>query len=321
DPPQAQVLVQYDLSSAAASCGIKVYPPCLGPAPVVFPSEGNLGSDRGHHIQSVRLQVCPTHMGPYAFALCAGETTASGQEHRGRAAKPALPRGAGMAIWPPAYGGAGDDGPGSPYNDDLSGAVAEFQQQLGIPQGLGGLHWAPASGAGPDQVDAVFARMSEGPAAVVYAAAHATSHLLDFEDGRVLDLEYVLSDCTIPDSQASHAISELQGNDLRECLLVMFQGCHTATGHILSDAVVGKGAQAFVGFEGEPLLEYHDEFAHGFWPMASQPGKDLAEALDLAVDYLLVVKGASGGFETMWCTDASLELFPPRFSGPCVRAR
>jgi len=330
-PPQAKVWLEWDLSIDAESSKLEIYAPCLNDVEILVPSDKELAPTAGHHFRWVYFEVCPAHMGNYTFVIYAGETAATGQTHRDTKPKPALQGGAVLPIWPPAYAGAGEDGPQSPLNEYYSQAAEAAAEELNTPDSSSGMRWASTWGAGPSQSDVVFGHMDTSPLGVLATVSHASPKELAFENGDPEDRNYLLEAELIELTFHSHGINELDKKDLSEVLFVLFDGCGTAEEididpglgppdmhRPLCDAVMAKGAQVFAGFWGRPNAVKGVLFHQVFWENACQAGVSVAEACDEAVDRVEQVYGDSGWFASFWCTDGALELYPPRFSGACI---
>jgi len=318
-PPQARVQLHYWLTAEVGECKLEVYAPCLNQVPVSEPAGKTLPCTVGQHQQQVTFQVCPAHMGSYTLVVYARETAASGSIRRGQSAKYLRQRGTAIAIWPPAYAGAGEDGQGGPYSQDLAMAVADAEYALSSERAHLGAYWASASGVGPGQADDVFEKMDLGPVSVLFTASHASKDNLGFESQT--SANHRITDVPWPGSQFSHALSSLAGDDLSETVFVMFEGCHTSQDLVLCNQVLAHGGLAFAGFDSVVHLPFFNDFARGFWYTATEPTRSIQDARD---DGLNAVRRASGGplfgFDTMFCSDWGLELFPPRFQGNCVGA-
>jgi hypothetical protein len=115
-------------------------------------------------------------------------------------------------------------------------------------------------------------------------------------------------------------LSQLTGGDLAETLFVLYMGCETASGDLLS-ATTGRGAHAAAGFD-EPIgSELNAVFSSAFWGRAVHL---MSTIWDAEMDGIAAVENAAGGdpvgYDSFYATDFDLRLWPARFAGACVGA-
>jgi hypothetical protein len=98
-PTRARVTLHYTLGQALSPCTVTVYKPNLADGTVYIPDGGNLSGTVGTHDVTVEFAVDLSVCGTYRLVITGTQATGSG--NRDEVAKPAVPKGASVDIWPP----------------------------------------------------------------------------------------------------------------------------------------------------------------------------------------------------------------------------
>ena len=99
-PIRAQVTLHYTLSEALTNCVVTAHKPNLSTTTVHVPTSGALSGTGGTRNVTVEFAVDPQVCGTCRFVITGDQ--ASGAGNRDERAKPAVPEGASVDIWPPA---------------------------------------------------------------------------------------------------------------------------------------------------------------------------------------------------------------------------
>ncbi|NPV46184.1 MAG: hypothetical protein HPY69_04470, partial [Armatimonadetes bacterium] len=290
-PTRAQVTLHYTLSEALTNCVVTAYKPDLSTTAVHVPANGALSGTGGAHNVTVEFAVDPQICGTYRFVITGDQ--ASGAGNRDEQAKPTVPEGASVDIWPPAMNWHSPT-----WASDFACCCEYGAQMQGEPHG--GSHYAAdAAHSLPVASELVDHLLSDAVISLHSHSGPGYTHIIARDqNGNETAANFCAMHYSFYTPGRDVALSDYQG-DLSQLRFILFNGCETGamsppfTGPSLVSAAEDAGVDASLGFNEPIFMDQSGLWTHWFWYYACEMGCTVSDAHAEAFDEVLGLLGGN----------------------------